>query len=143
MVKSKFAISVHILSLLATGQEEWISSECLAGSLNANPALVRKELSALRAAGLVESKEGKNGGSRLTRATSEILLSDVFDAIKEEHIFSYAPNEPSSDCPVGQKMNKSLDTLFCNIDNSVHNCLKTITLAEFCSQFACGQKAAS
>ena len=143
MVKSKFAISVHILSLLATGQEEWISSESLAGSLNANPALVRKELGALRAAGLVESKEGKNGGSRLTRPTTEILLSDIFAAIKEEHIFSYAPNEPSADCPVGRQINQTLNGLFCHIDDSVHTCLQNISLAAFCAQFtACNAKKA-
>ncbi|HEY0272380.1 MAG TPA: Rrf2 family transcriptional regulator [Chitinophaga sp.] len=143
MVKSKFAISVHILSFLATSEEEWTSSEYLAGSLNANPALVRKELGALRAAGLVESKEGKNGGSRLTRPGTEILLSDIFAAIKEDHIFSYAPNLPSEDCPVGRQINQSLDHLFCRIDNSVHDCLHTITLAQFCAQFAgCGPQQA-
>lgn len=135
MVKSKFAISVHILSLLATSEEEWTSSEYLAGSLNANPALVRKELGALRMAGLVESKEGKNGGSRLTRPVDQILLSDIFAAIKEDHIFSYAPNQPSEDCPVGKRINTSLDHLFCRIDNAVHHCLQDISLREFCTQF--------
>ncbi|PUZ24327.1 transcriptional regulator, BadM/Rrf2 family [Chitinophaga costaii] len=136
MVKSKFAISVHILSLLNNSEEEWTSSEYLASSLNANPALVRKELGALRSAGLVESKEGKNGGSRLTRPGNEVLLSDIFAAIKEDHIFSYAPNLPSEDCPVGKQINQSLDHLFCRIDNSVHDCLHHITLADFCRQFA-------
>lgn len=141
MVKSKFAISVHILSLLATSEEEWTSSEHLAASLNANPALVRKELGALRLAGLVESKEGKNGGSRLTRPVEKILLSDIFAAIKEDHIFSYSPNLPSEDCHVGKRINASLDHLFCRIDNAVHQCLQDISLKDFCTQFGGCSKA--
>ena len=44
MSNGKFAISVHILTLLASEPGEYCSSEYLSGSININPVLVRKEL---------------------------------------------------------------------------------------------------
>lgn len=134
MVKSKFAISVHILTLLSMSEEEWTSSEYIAGSMNANPALVRKELSALREAGLVESKEGKSGGSRLRKPASQIRMSEVFEAVKEEHVFGFSPNLPNPECPVGRGINDALDGLFTEIDVTIGNKLKKMTLAAFSKQ---------
>jgi len=135
MIKSKFAISVHILSLLSLSETEWMSSDLIAGSLNTNPALVRKELAALKEAGLVEGKEGKNGGSRLTKSPDNIYLSDVFQIVKENHIFGFSPNLPNPECPVGRDINGALETLFDTIDQAVHEKLKHSTLAQFSAQF--------
>lgn len=134
MVKSKFAISVHILTLLSVAEEEWTSSDYIAGSMNANPALVRKELSALREAGLVESKEGKSGGSKLRRPASQIRMAEVFQAVKEDHVFGFSPNLPNPDCPVGKGINDALDELFTEIDQTIYNMLKKMTLAAFSKQ---------
>ncbi|HJT75426.1 MAG TPA: Rrf2 family transcriptional regulator [Chitinophaga sp.] len=131
MVKSKFAISVHILSLLSLSDTEWLSSDMIAGSLNTNPALVRKELAALKEAGFVEGKEGKNGGSKLARPADSILLSDIFGLVKETHIFGFSPNLPNPNCTIGANINGALDHLFNEIDRSVYEQLKNITLAEF------------
>ncbi|RPD41685.1 RrF2 family transcriptional regulator [Chitinophaga barathri] len=135
MVKSKFAISIHILSLLAGFPDEWLTSEFIAGSLNSNPALVRKELSMLRDAGLVESKEGKNGGNRLARSMKDIRMSEVFNLVKEEHIFGYAPNTPNPDCKVGKGINEALNALFSGIDEAVYKQLHAVTLEEFTRKY--------
>jgi DNA-binding IscR family transcriptional regulator len=112
-------------------EEEWTSSDYIAGSMNANPALVRKELSALREAGLVESKEGKSGGSRLRKPATQIRMAEVFQAVKEEHVFGFSPNLPNPDCPVGKGINQALDELFTEIDETIYNKLKKLTLAAF------------
>ena len=60
MSDRKFSISIHIiLVLLATSLDEWISSDYLAGSMNINPVLVRKELSNLNRRRFVVSKEAR------------------------------------------------------------------------------------
>jgi predicted transcriptional regulator len=114
LIRSKFSTSVHILTLLASTPDEWLSSDYIASSLNSNPALVRKELSVLREAGLIESKEGKNGGSRLGKATKDIRMSQ---------------------CAVGARINGALDELFGEIDNSIYEKLHSITLAEFTKKY--------
>jgi len=135
MIKSKFAISLHILSLLHLEKGEWLSSDYIAGSLNANPALVRKELAALKAAGLVEGKEGKNGGSMLAKDANNIYLSDIFQIVKENHIFGFSPNDPNPNCRVGAKINGALEDLYTEIDETVYNKLKQTTLAMFSERF--------
>lgn len=131
MIKSKFAISVHILSLLSLSETEWLSSDIIAGSMNTNPALVRKELAGLREAGLIEGKEGKNGGSKLARPANSILMSEIFEVVKDKHVFGFSPNLPNPDCPVGANINEALDGLFNEIDQSIYDRLKHITLAQF------------
>ncbi len=135
MIRSKFATSVHILSLLAGFPEQWLSSEFIASSLNSNAALVRKELSALREAGLVESKEGKNGGNRLAKPPTQIKMSDIFTLVKNDHVFGFSPNEPNPKCPVGAQIKGALDGLFTEIDNAILVKLQPITLEEFRQQF--------
>lgn len=60
MISGKFAITLHILTLLSKNPEEYVSSEQIAESLNMNPVLVRKEIANLKQNGVVESREGKN-----------------------------------------------------------------------------------
>ncbi len=135
MIKSKFAISVHILTLLGSRPNEWLSSELIAGSLNSHPALVRKELGTLREAGLIESKEGKNGGSRLARPMKDIRMSEIFGLIKNDHVFGFSPNDPNPSCEVGARINGALDVLFGEIDNTIFRMLKNITLADFSKEY--------
>lgn len=77
MRKSKFAIVIHILTLLGTFRDEWLSSKIIASSLNVNPVLVRNEIALLLKHQLIESKEGKNGGVKLLKPPKDILLSEI------------------------------------------------------------------
>ena len=57
-----FCVAVHALICLNRRQEQ-LSSEELARSICTNPARVRKIMAGLKRAGLVETKEGNEGGS--------------------------------------------------------------------------------
>jgi len=135
MGNSRFAISLHILTLLAEMGEELRSSEWLAGSININPVLVRKELSNLRNHGLIESKEGKSGGSTLAKPASKILLSDIYEAVRTEYILGQSKNDPNPDCRIGRQINRHLDSLYEAVENDLIKKLGRKTLAEFCKQF--------
>lgn len=135
MISGKFAISVHILSLLATAEDAWLSSTYLAGSININPVLVRKELLNLRAHGLIISKEGKSGGCRLAKDASKIFMADIYRAARQEDLLGKSSNEPNPACPVGRKINQSLDTLYAESEKILLDSLAQKTLAAFCTQF--------
>jgi DNA-binding IscR family transcriptional regulator len=66
-MNGQFQIAVHILTLLSKQPDELLSSDYIAGSININPVLVRKEISNLRKYGLIDSKEGKAGGYTLKK----------------------------------------------------------------------------
>jgi DNA-binding IscR family transcriptional regulator len=135
MISGKFAITTHILTLLSKSPNDFLSSEYIAGSINLNPVLVRKEISNLKKNHIVESKEGKNGGTRLLKPASEITLHDIFKMTFDTVSLGYAKNQPNPDCPVGKKINENLDLLYVDINEKINGQLSTITLENFSNQF--------
>ncbi|AYN02955.1 MULTISPECIES: Rrf2 family transcriptional regulator [unclassified Flavobacterium] len=135
MISGKFAITTHILTLLSKFPNDYLSSEYIAGSINLNPVLVRKEISNLKKNHIVESKEGKNGGTRLLKPASEISLLDIFKMTFDTVNLGYAKNQPNPDCPVGKKINENLDLLYADINEKINAQLSTITLENFSNQF--------
>ncbi|MCK7555111.1 Rrf2 family transcriptional regulator [Chitinophaga sedimenti] len=135
MNNGRFAISVHILTLLAKAEGELVPSDYIAGSMNINPVLVRKELASLRNYGLVESKEGKGGGSSLAKPATSIRMSDIYDAVKPGSLLGKNRNEPNPECTVGRQINEHLDSLYAEAEASLLKSLGKKTLADFVRQF--------
>lgn len=136
MNNGRFAISVHILTLLTFAEEEWTSSEFLAGSININPVLVRKELSNLRDHGLVISKEGKAGGSKLAKPPGEILMSEIYEAVRQKDLLGKGINSPNPDCIVGRKINDHLSSLYDDAEKTLLLDLSMTSLADFSLKFS-------
>jgi DNA-binding IscR family transcriptional regulator len=75
---SRFAVAVHVLTLMAWAEDESLKSEQVAESVNTNAVVIRRMVCELAEAGLVVSQKGSTGGSRLARNSQEITLLDVF-----------------------------------------------------------------
>lgn len=135
MNNGRFAIALHILTLLDQAEGELLSSDYLAGSININPVLVRKELSSLRNHGFVQSKEGKNGGSTLAISAQEITLGAVYESVKQLSLLGHQKNTPNPKCPVGKNINKHLDNLYNDTEMVLINQLNQQTLADFSKKF--------
>ena len=136
MNTGSFAICIHILTLLAWDQENWMSSAQIAESININPVLVRKELTKLKQGKLIKVREGKGGGSQLAKSPEDIHLSEIFRITSHDHVFSFAKNEPNPDCPVGKSINNWLDKLYGDIDQHIDNLLDNKSLRDFLQQFS-------
>ncbi|GGH75569.1 Rrf2 family transcriptional regulator [Phaeocystidibacter marisrubri] len=135
MNNTRFATALHILTLLAHGEEEWMSSDWIAGSINVNPVVVRKELAVLIQAGLVISKKGKEGGSALAKSSSDITLDQIYLAVKNSDVLGKRNTHTNPKCPIGKDINSKLDGLFATVDHSVLNELKGKTLSSFVEEF--------
>ncbi len=134
-MNARFHIAVHILTLLHHGGGAIYSSDYISGSVNANPALVRKELGNLRKHGLVDSKEGKTGGYILSKPASQITLADVYAAVKPASPFGLAKNQANPDCPVGKQVSRHIVDLYHDVDQNITQQLNHITLADFGKKF--------
>lgn len=130
----QFATYLHILVLLELNEGSLLSSSYISESININAAIVRKAVGELRQAGLVESKEGKGGGTRLSKAAKEILLSDIYKVINGVSILGKT-NSPNPKCPIGKQINSHIIHLYSETEKSLVNHLQKITLAEFAGQF--------
>ncbi|MEP6803616.1 MAG: Rrf2 family transcriptional regulator [Flavobacterium sp.] len=135
MISGKFAITIHILTLLTKYPNDYLSSEYIAGSINLNAVLVRKEIANLKAHHIVESKEGKNGGTKLSVDPTKISLKEIFEMTFESINLGYAKNQPNPDCPVGKKINQNLSTLYADMNQKVSLQLEGISLEDFSNQF--------
>ena len=134
-MNGRYPIALHILTLLSKTEQELISSEYIAGSININPALARKEISNLRNHGFIESKEGKGGGYSLAKPAKQITLADIYRAVKEPHVLGLAKNSPNPDCPVGKQINKNIEALYGDLDQALLAKLETKTLEDFSNKF--------
>jgi Rrf2 family protein len=134
-MNGQFQIAIHILTLLDHAPGELLSSEYIAGSININPVLVRKEIRNLRNYGLINSKEGKTGGYSLGLPPQKIIFSDVYKAVKHHPALGQAKNMPNPQCPVGRQINQHLNVMADEVDAAIINKLSTITLADFSQKF--------
>lgn len=126
----RFAFAVHILAVLAYKQAAGVNSDSLAGSVNTNPVVVRRILSELRRAGLVKTLRGTGGGSRLSRAPSEISLDSIYRALDCGPSFASHPQQPNQRCPVGRKIEAVLTAVFNSAQTALEQALAGRTLAD-------------
>jgi Rrf2 family protein len=75
---TRFAVSLHILTLLAFRAPTVVCSTEIAQSVRSHPVVVRRLIAALVAAGLVESRKGRDGGFTLDKEPEKISLRDIF-----------------------------------------------------------------
>jgi DNA-binding IscR family transcriptional regulator len=130
-ISSRFAVGIHILSLIDFNKDGVNSSEFLASSVNTNPAVIRKIIGMLKKAGLVEVHPGI-AGAKLAKDLSDITLLDVYkavDVVQENELFSVHDN-PNPACPVGRNIQKTIDPLFSAAQLALEKSLGNVTLDE-------------
>lgn len=109
-MNSRFAVAVHILTLLEQGGGEPLSSEYVAGSVNTNASLVRRLLGSMARAGLTTSQFGAGGGALLARPADQITLGDVYRAVDAGDLFGMHREGANPACPVGRHIAAALQT---------------------------------
>lgn len=127
---SRFAVAVHVLTLMAWADEEPLKSDHVAESVNTNPVVIRRMLCELAESKLVISQTGSMGGSRLARQPEEITLLDIYQAVESRGVFSLHRHPPNPDCPVGVNIGTVLNDVLDEVDSAVERVLGNITLRD-------------
>ena len=125
----RFAVSIHILTILAASQNAPVTSEAIATSVATNPVVIRRTMSRLRASGLVDSRCGASGGWKLTRQPQQISLCEVFHAVSGEDVLSMHEH-PNADCQIGGKIKQSLGKVFDRAQDALEAALGQFTIAD-------------
>ncbi|MFL0507172.1 Rrf2 family transcriptional regulator [Ureibacillus sp. 179-F W5.1 NHS] len=130
-ISSRFSVGVHILALIEINKDGVSTSEFLAGSVNTNPAVIRKIMGMLKKAGLVQVRPGI-AGAELGKDLSEITLLDVYRAVEvvqEKELFSVHDN-PNPDCPVGRNIQNTIAPLFEIAQTAMEKALESVTIED-------------
>lgn len=130
-ISSRFSVGIHILTLIEINKDEVSSSEYLAGSVNTNPAVIRKIMGMLKKAGLINVQPGI-AGAELAKDLSKITLLDVYKAVnvvKDNELFSIHEN-PNPDCTVGRNIQNTIEPLFFSAQTALEKVLENVTIED-------------
>lgn len=131
-ITSRFTIAVHIIACIDYFQDtEKVTSAFLAGSVGANPVIIRGVMSDLKDAGIIQSSQGKSG-IRLNRPLEEITFYDIYravDCVDAAGLFHFHEN-PNALCPVGRNIHRAMDDRLGDIQAAMEAQMKRMTLAE-------------
>ena len=127
---SKFAVAVHALAVIAHHDDERHTSRAIAGSVATNPVVIRRLLSQLAKAGLVESSHGAKGGFKLAKPASKISLLDIRSAVEDCGGMFAQREKRNEKCPVACRMGEILKDVFAKVESKVAPELKRTTLED-------------
>ena len=129
-MNSRFAVAVHILTLVERGAGHPVPSETIAASVNTNASLIRRLLGQLTRAGLTTSRLGAGGGTMLARRPDRITLGDVYRAIDAGDVFALHRETPNPACPVGRHIQSLLAAEIERARRAMEASLEETTIAD-------------
>ena len=119
-ISSRFTVGIHTLLCIAYFQDEKVTSNFIAESVNVNPVVIRRALGMLKAA-----------GASLAKDPSEITLLEVFDAVSavDDALFAFH-DAPNPACPVGKNIHAVLDEKLESANQALRDDLAKTTLKD-------------
>jgi len=130
-ISSRFTIAVHILSIIKQNPSTICTSEFMAESVNTNPVVIRKIVSYLKKAGIVQVRRG-TGGASLVKDLDAITLLDIFrsvEVVEEDQLFHLHEN-PNPDCPIGANIQSVLELILVQAQEAMERVLANITMEQ-------------
>ena len=124
------SIVLHLLVHLVQAGRAPVTSAHLAACLATNPVVIRRDLAALRRAGLVHSAPGHGGGWTLARAPREITVQEVYAAIGERLVASPERGGGNPGCLLEDRVHQALGDVYEEIEALLQQRLARITLAD-------------
>ena len=131
-ITSKFTIAAHIIAAIDYFKDsEKVTSNFLAGSVGANPVIVRNVMGNLKESGIIAISQGKSGIS-LAKGLDEITFYDVYkavDCVDDSGLFHFHEN-PNINCPVGRNIHSAMDEKLQRVQSVMENELSRITMSD-------------
>ena len=126
---TKFSVAVHVLILISESPSP-INSDQMAISVGTNASYIRKILSLLKKAGIVDGHQGIIGYTMLI-PPERLTLLQIYQAVMEEskpHLLDIHQN-PGDRCVVGRHIRPVLTGMFADMENAFARELSGKTLA--------------
>lgn len=111
-----FSVAVQALVVIA-GTEGLCSSNTMAQDLKAHAVFVRRVLAQLARVGIVQAREGRDGGYRLARSAKDITLADIYRAVKQ--------GEPQIETACGGSVNERVQVVLDEVGAEAEQLLLT------------------
>lgn len=131
-ISAKCSSAVHVLMMIAMLPEHCkVTSEFLASSVGIHAVEVRKLLSSLKKAGIIDVVRGP-GGATLKKDPKDITLLDIYGAVDSTSIDELigVHSNPAQECPFGKNIGDVLAQPYAEISDAVREKMEDITLEQ-------------
>ena len=127
---SSFNLAIHALVCLSHSGRS-LSSEALAETICTNPTRVRRVMVGLKRAGLVETREGSDGGYRLCADPASLSLRQVAEAVNARFVdCAWRSGDIDRDCAICSGMAGVMDALYRQLNEQCAAYLSRLTVAD-------------
>ncbi|MGG1664246.1 RrF2 family transcriptional regulator [Brevibacillus sp. NRS-1366] len=127
IAKPRFRIAIHVLVWLAQSGGV-LSSTAIASQVNSHATFLRRVLAQLTRSGIVEAKEGRDGGYYMQSCPEELTLADIYAAIPDER--EHDPKDDLDCGEVGRQLDRELEVLMSQAEEQIISFLRQHTLAD-------------
>lgn len=128
--KTQFSIAIHTLLALAYRPGEWLNSNELAKSIGGHPVAIRRLLSKLAKAGLVESRPGREGGVRLAKDPYRISVRDILVASDSGEVIKLHESPKNKDCPISCQIERVMSAVTDEAEKAVTAAFRDLSLGK-------------
>ena len=125
-----FNLAVHALVCLSHSGFS-LSSETLAENICTNPTRVRRVMAGLKKAGMVDTREGLDGGYRLRADSVSLTLRQVAEAVDAHFVdCAWRSGDIDRECVICSGMAGMMDKLYQQLNEECAAYLERITIAD-------------
>jgi len=124
-----FSLSLQALVILAKHSSTCPSSD-IATYMQSEATLLRRILAVLARERIIETREGREGGYRLSKSPDLITLAEVYTALQLDEARCSGMTEATGENQFGMAMKSVMYEITSEIDQSVLNKLSQYTIAD-------------
>ncbi|WP_123041830.1 Rrf2 family transcriptional regulator [Cohnella candidum] len=125
-----FGLALQALVILSKEQIQTCPSGELAEHLQSEATLLRRILAVLAREGILETREGRDGGYRLKRNPRSVTLAEVYTALQVGDPLCYGIKETTGSHPFGLEMKAAFQELTQEMNQSLKEVLSRYTVAD-------------
>lgn len=134
-----FTQSLYIMLFVASKIEEkmfeFISTQQIADKLSIPPSTSSVILRRLKKAGLIEAREGVNGGVRLAKPPEEITVFDIFDAVEQSASMFQTNVNIVVAADKAPRVQQLIQTVLEKSENQMKDSLRSVTIRDMLNAF--------
>jgi Rrf2 family protein len=129
-----FGLALQALVVLSQHPHDTYPSARLACYLQSEATLLRRVLSLLAKANILETREGRDGGYRLNKKPEQITLDEVYCVIQVGDPLCSGIKETTGNHAFGLEMNAVFQKLTQEMDDSLKGVLRRYTIADLANR---------
>lgn len=123
-------VVIFIADKVRQGTFEFLSSKMISEVLDIPKPTLVKILLSLSTAGIIETREGKQGGVRLAKKPSQITVLDIFKAMEEGKPLFYTEFDILAKGKRPDNAKKNIKAILLNAEVEMRNALSKKTIEE-------------